>query len=81
MKFKKYWYKYKKELYKRLLNGFREYGDASFKRSSADLIKELQQETLDVAGWGLILWVKLEEMKKEMRNEKQRKNCTFKRNN
>jgi hypothetical protein len=39
------------------------YGEKSFGRSPAELIGELQQEALDLAGWGFVLWCRLEAMR------------------
>lgn len=47
----------------RLEAGAKAYGDVSFTRPPADLLDEIQQELEDVAGWGLILWVRLERLR------------------
>lgn len=47
----------------RLEAGRKAYGDASFERQPAELIGELQQEALDLAGWGFVLWCRLEAMR------------------
>lgn len=47
----------------RLAQGAKEYGDASFARDPGDLVGELQQELLDVMGWGYILWTRLEALR------------------
>ena len=47
----------------RLEKGRAEYGDRSFTRSPGDLMVELQQEVLDLAGWGFVLWHRLEAMR------------------
>jgi len=47
----------------RLDAGAREYGDASFQRPAAELIDEIQQELEDVAGWGFLLWVRLDRLR------------------
>lgn len=51
------------EVRARLRVGEREYGNKSFERPSVSLIMELQQEALDLAGWGYVLWQKLETMR------------------
>jgi hypothetical protein len=38
-------------------------GDRSFARPPAELVGELQQEALDLAGWGFVLWCRLEAMR------------------
>lgn len=39
------------------------YGEASFNFSSAKLLDEIQAECLDLAGWGYILWSKVEALR------------------
>ena len=53
------------ELETKLDKGRREYGDVSFSREPSELIDELEQECLDLAGWGFVLWTRLERMKRE----------------
>lgn len=48
---------------KRLEVGRHEYGDRSFSRAPAELVAELQDEALDLAGWGFILWARLQRMR------------------
>lgn len=55
--------RYFEELEARLEAGAKEYGDDSFKKSTLKLIGEIQEEILDIAGWGYILWKKLEDLK------------------
>lgn len=50
----------------RLDQGRREYGDASFTREPKELIGELQQEALDLAGWGYILFCRLDAMREAL---------------
>jgi hypothetical protein len=47
----------------KMKKGFEEYGDGSFSRPPMELIGELQQEAIDLAGWGMILWCRLEDLK------------------
>ena len=49
----------------RMKQGFKDYGDKSFGRPPIELINELQQEALDICGWGYILWCRFEDLKKE----------------
>jgi hypothetical protein len=51
------------EARKRLDAGRVAYGDASFSKAPAELVAELQQEALDLAGWGFVLWSRLERMR------------------
>lgn len=48
--------KFVASLESRLESGERQYEGKSFDRSSAELMQELEQEILDWAGWGFILW-------------------------
>jgi hypothetical protein len=50
-------------LRKRLIKGAETYGDSSFARPAAELVDEIQQELEDVAGWGLLLWIRLERLR------------------
>ena len=43
----------------RLEAGAEAYGDRSFERPTAELVRELQQEALDLAGWGFVLFERL----------------------
>ena len=47
----------------RLEAGRTEYGDRSFSKPPAEIIGELQQEALDLAGWGFILYCRLAAMR------------------
>ena len=65
MKYKKSFSKFTKELDKKMLKGFKEYGDLSFNLSPDKLIEEMIEEVIDISGWGMILYVRLQELKKE----------------
>ena len=52
-----------REVRQRLEAGRASYGDRSFARPHAELVAELQQEALDLAGWGFVLWCRLEAMR------------------
>ena len=47
---------FRAELRERLIAGARDYGDASFMRAPHELLEEMQQELVDVAGWAWVLW-------------------------
>ncbi len=53
-------------LVERLDHGAREYGQRSFQREPADLAGELEQEALDIAGWGYILWCRIRALKERL---------------
>lgn len=47
----------------RLEVGATTYGDSSFLRPTAELVDELMQEVEDIAGWGLLLWIRLDDLR------------------
>jgi hypothetical protein len=47
----------------KLDRGERQYGEASFARPAPALVTELEEEALDLAGWGFILWVRLRSLR------------------
>lgn len=57
------WEAYAAEVERRLRSGQREYGDTNFAADPRRLLQELQQELLDVSGWGFILWQRLERVR------------------
>ena len=54
----------------RLDKGRTEYHDRSFARAAAELLEEIQQEALDLAGWGFVLWHRLETMRPALEPDK-----------
>ena len=60
------WGDYARAVRDRLEQGKTEYRDRSFSRDSAELLEELQQEALDLAGWGFVLWHRLEQMREAL---------------
>ena len=57
------WPAFAESVQRRLEAGRAAYGDTSFARPPAELVGELQQEALDLAGWGFVLWCRLEAMR------------------
>jgi hypothetical protein len=49
-----------REVRARLEAGRAEYGERSFSRPPDELLAELQQEALDLAGWGFVLWARID---------------------
>lgn len=45
---------------KRLDRGRRDYGDSSFTKPMEAVLDELAAECLDLAGWGFILWTRIQ---------------------
>ena len=58
------WERYAARVVARLETGRDEYGDVSLSQPTEKLIDEVQQELEDVAGWGLILWTRLQRCRK-----------------
>ncbi|MCC6994800.1 MAG: hypothetical protein IT370_09345 [Deltaproteobacteria bacterium] len=50
----------------RLEAGRASYGDKSFSRHPAVLCGEIEQELLDVMGWGYILWRRMRELREAL---------------
>jgi hypothetical protein len=51
----------------RLDRGRRDYGDSSFTRPAVEILDELSQELLDLAGWSFILWSRLQRLERSLR--------------
>ena len=51
-KWEKHWPQFERIMRSRLETGFTEYGDGSFLRTAEELVGELEEETLDIIGWG-----------------------------
>lgn len=47
----------------RMKLGAREYGDQSFDKPFDELLVELEQEALDLAGWGFVVWEKIQRVR------------------
>jgi hypothetical protein len=60
------WPAFMRAVRKRLEAGRREYGAESFARDPAELLGELEEEALDLAGWGFVLWHRIESMQERL---------------
>lgn len=60
------WPEFLRSVRRRLDMGREEYGDHSFSEDPETLIAELQAECMDLAGWGYVLWHRLERMRKAL---------------
>lgn len=49
---------------RRLNEGARVYGDSSLDLPTPKLVREIQEELEDVAGWSILLWARLERIRK-----------------
>jgi len=61
------WPVFAKTVRHRLEVGARAYGDASFRLPADRLAEEIDQELLDVMGWGFILWRRVQVLMEELR--------------
>lgn len=60
------WPAFAAEVRARLEQGRADYGDRSFSADPDELLRELQQEALDLAGWGYVLFRRIEAMREAL---------------
>ncbi len=53
-------------LMEKLAAGHAEYGDTSFGMRPTALANEVEEEALDICGWGFILWVRLRALRAKL---------------
>lgn len=58
----RWWPEFRARLEAKLAMGFHQYGDASFDLPADRLMRELEAELLDICGWSLIMWTRLQRM-------------------
>jgi len=46
----------------KMVRGQEEHGDVSLDRDASDLVEEMMEECVDIAGWGAICWMRLAEL-------------------
>jgi len=63
MMYEREWERFTQAVYQRLCEGERIYGNNSVSKGGEHLIDELQAECQDLAGWGMLLWLRLEQMR------------------
>ena len=51
----------------RMEKGAKEYGNRSFSEDPEKLIREIQEESEDIAGWSFILWRRLKGLENALR--------------
>lgn len=56
------------DLRRRLEAGAQEYGDRSFSRDPDELLREIDEEILDIAGWAYVLRVRLGRLRQARRD-------------
>lgn len=61
--------KFTRKVLDRLAQGERVFGNRSLLAPTARLLDEVQQELEDVAGWGALLWVRLERLRERVLRE------------
>lgn len=57
------WREFVGRVEKRLEQGAKEYGDASLKAPPKALAGEIEEEILDIVGWGFLLWLRMKTVK------------------
>ena len=62
-KYKDVFPEFTERLRSRMEKGFAEYGDKSFDRPVNELLGEIEEEILDICGWSLILYSRIQRLK------------------
>lgn len=76
MEYKKHFEEFISKLDAKMTEGHKEYGDGVFQDDPIALIEQLELELIDICGWGLILWTRLQHIKQGVEDLK--KNNTIK---
>ncbi len=63
MKLQPHWERFAAKVHARLVEGERVFDNKGLDKSNLTLIDEIQQELEDIAGWGVLLWIRLERIK------------------
>ena len=63
MKIQADWERFAAKVHARLVQGERVFDNRSLDKPHLDLMEEIQQELEDIAGWGVLLWIRLERVK------------------
>ena len=66
--FKEHFMDFMQQLYSKMEAGHGTYGDKSFNISNVKGVEEIQAELVDVCGWSLVQWIKLQRLKTYMFN-------------
>lgn len=64
-----YFRQFIEDLELKLERGRKEYGDSSFNKETYPLLQEIQEEIVDICGWSIILWTRLERIKESLENK------------
>lgn len=60
------WNAFMQRIHDRCDKGEKEYGDKSFSADPLTLVREIQDEIADIAGWGFILHARLERIAEQL---------------
>ena len=63
MKLQPHWERFSAKVHARLVEGERVFDNKALDKANLDLVDEIQQELEDIAGWGVLLWIRLERIK------------------
>ena len=55
------------EVVSRMKVGSEEYGEGSYERPLGELLSEIQEELVDVAGWSSIMWARCEKIREQLK--------------
>lgn len=61
------WEGYSEAVKRKLISGQKDYGDSAGTRNIFELISEVQDELVDIAGWSSWLWWRVEKMKVKLK--------------
>ena len=62
-----YFIKFLQQVEAKMDRGRTEYGDKSFYKPDGILLGDIQEELIDVCGWSIILWTKIEKLKSSIK--------------
>ncbi len=60
------WPEFLERVERRLEAGRAQYGDSSFTRPCDEIAGEVEEELMDVVGWGFILWCRLQALRERL---------------
>jgi hypothetical protein len=63
-----YFIKFLTQIEQKMDRGRLEYGDSSFQKDTIPLLKDIQEELVDICGWSIILWTRLEKLKEALKD-------------
>jgi len=60
------WDEYSDAVRNKLIKSYAEYGDGTIKMPIGRLSNELQEEAIDMAGWGVFLWNRVRQIEEKL---------------